>query len=79
MEWIEREQNSTAYASSPKVEVSSSLPGSSRNYVIWEESTRIGTWDLRRLTSPDTFLGALFPATAQTVLLVFHPKEYIDM
>lgn len=62
--WNGLRRNITVYASSPKVEIFSSSPGSSKNYMIWKESTSIGTWDLRRITSSDTFPGTLSPATA---------------
>lgn len=71
------------------------FPGYSKNYMIWKESTSVGTWVLKRITSPDTFLGTLSPATAtlkppssfgfcppaavQIVLLIFYPEEYIYM
>lgn len=40
--WKGLRRNITVYASSPTVGLSSSSPGSSKNYMIWKESTSIG-------------------------------------
>lgn len=54
--WNGLSWNTTVYSSSPKGWLFSSSLGFSKNYFIWEENTSVGTWALRRITSPDTFL-----------------------
>lgn len=79
--WNGLRRNMTVYASSPKAGLSSSSPGSSENYMIWKESTSFGTWDSRRITSPDTFPGPCpqpQPPWNPLRALALHPSHSTD-